>query len=138
MIDPTNDPTIEPTSPRRRDFLKLLVLSSAAVGAVGLPREALARKRPRKHFPGKVVFRLRTRKHHSCNACRQHHRFMIFRTQALASATRAHPGCNCPVVTQNLPIKEFKHLFGPKGVALSGVADLRHVRLHPARLKKAG
>src|SRR5262245_19122789 len=132
------DPTIDPTFPRRRDFLKLLVLSSAAAGTVGLPGEALARKRHRKHFPGKVVFRLRTRKHDSCGACRKHHRFMIFRTQALASVTRAHPGCNCPVVTQKLPIKEFKHLFGPKGVALSGVADLCYVRLHPARLKKAG
>ena len=134
MMDPTNDPT----SPRRRDFLKLLVLSSAAAGAVGLPGEALARKRHGKHFPGKVVFRLRTRKHHSCGACRKHHRFMIFHTQALASATRAHPGCNCPVVTQKLPIKEFKHLFGPKGVARGGIADLRHVRLRPGRLKQAG
>ena len=134
MMDPTNDPS----SPRRRDFLKLLVLSSAAAGAVGLPGEALARKRHRKHFPGKVVFRLRTRKQHSCGACRKHHRFMIFHTQALASATRAHPGCNCPVVTQKLPIKEFKHLFGPKGVARGGIADLRHVRLHGGRLKKAG
>ena len=48
MMDPTNDPS----SPRRRDFLKLLVVSSAAAGAVGLPGEALARKRHRKHFPG--------------------------------------------------------------------------------------
>jgi hypothetical protein len=52
---------IDQTAPRRRDFLKLLVLSSAAAGAVGLPGEALARKRRKKHFPGKVVFRLRTR-----------------------------------------------------------------------------
>jgi hypothetical protein len=41
-------------------------------------------------------------------------------------------------VTQKLPIKEFKHLFGGRGVARSGVADLRHVRLHPGRMKKAG
>ena len=117
---------IEPPNLHRRVFLKLVVLSGAAVGAVGLPAEALARKRHRKHVSGKVVFRLRTRKHHSCGACQKHHRFMIVRTQALASATRAHPGCNCPVVTQKLPIEEFKHLFGPKGVALSGVADLRY------------
>jgi hypothetical protein len=130
---------IEPTNPHRRVFLKLLVLSGAAVGAVGLPGEAHARKQHKKHYPGKVVFRLRTRKHHSCGACRKHHRFMIFRTEALAGATRAHPGCNCPVVTQKLPIREFKHLFGAKGVARSsGVADLRHVRLHHGHLKKTG
>jgi hypothetical protein len=131
MIDAT-------LSSGRRDFLRLLVLSGTALGAGGLPGEALARKRRKKHVPGKVVFRLRTRKHHSCGACRTHHRFMIFRTQALASATRAHSGCNCPVVTQKLPIKEFKHLFGAKGVARSGVVDLRHLRLHPGRRKKAG
>jgi hypothetical protein len=129
---------IDQIDPPRRAFLKLLVLSTAVAGTVGLPGEAHARKRRKKHFPGKIVFRLRTRKHHSCRACKKHHRFMIFRTQALADANRAHAGCNCPVVSQRLPIRNFKRFFGRHGLAPGGVIDLRHVRVHHARLKKAG
>jgi hypothetical protein len=113
-------------APRRRDVLRLLLFSSAATSVVTVPAIADAKK---KRKPGKLVFRLQTRRHHSCNACKQHHRFTMFRTQALADANRAHPGCNCPITSYKLPIKPWKKLFGKKGVAPLGVADLRRTPL---------
>jgi hypothetical protein len=107
---------------RRRDFLKLLVLSG--VGPVAMPSRVLGKRRRAKHRQ-KVVFRLQTRKHYSCRACKRHHRFTIFRTLALADGNRAHPGCNCPIVRQTIRGKEFKRIFGPNGVAPNGVVDVR-------------
>ena len=50
---------------------------------------------------------------------------MVFRTHALADQNRAHDGCNCPIIRQLMPKKQFKHLFGNGGVAPGGIADLR-------------
>ena len=78
----------DPTPPRRR-FLQLLALSAAAAGTVAASGEAHARGR-KKEFRGVLVFRLSTRKHQSCKACKSHHKFKVFLTHALADRTRAH------------------------------------------------
>lgn len=122
---------VTPETPGRRDFLRLLLFSGAATGAVALPIAAEAKKKIKK--PGKLVFRLQTRRHHSCNACKQHHKFTVFRTQALADANRAHAGCNCPVVSYKMPIRRWRKLLGPKGLAPGGVVDLRRTPLRPAK-----
>jgi hypothetical protein len=116
----------------RREFLKLLLLAGGAAGAVAMPDEGLAQRR-RKTFRGKIVFRLQTRRHYSCKACKQHHRFTIFRSHALADANRAHPGCNCPIVTQMMPVKEFKRAFGRRALAPAGVIDVRRTPLSRRR-----
>jgi len=125
MTDTTLLSTIETTPPRRR-FLQMLAVSVAAAGALGAPREAEAR-RGKKQLTGVLVHRLRTRKHYSCNACKKHHKAMVFLTHALADQNRAHKGCNCPIIRQLMPKKQFKHLFGKGGVAPGGIADLRKV-----------
>jgi hypothetical protein len=114
------------TAPPRRRFLQILAVSVAAAGALGAPREAEAR-RGKKQLTGVLVHRLQTRKHYSCNACKKHHKAMVFLTRALADQNRAHKGCNCPIIRQLLPKKQFKHLFGKGGVAPGGVAELRTV-----------
>jgi hypothetical protein len=124
-MDATHD------APRRRDFLRLVLFSSALGGVVAVPAAVEAKRKGKK--PGKLVFRLQTRRHHSCNACKQHHKFTVFRTQALADANRAHPGCNCPIVSYKMPLRRWKKLLGPKGLAPSGVADLRRTPLRPGR-----
>ena len=116
----------EPTPPRRR-FLRLLALSAAAAGTLGGARDVEARST--KSIAGVLVFRLQTRKHHSCNACKSHHKAMVFRTHALGDQNRAHPGCNCPIIRQKLTKKDWKKLFAKGGLAASGVADLRKVSL---------
>ena len=120
-----------PHLPGRRGFLQLLGFGSAVAATLAIPSTAGAAAR-RRTFPGVLVFRLTTRRHHACNACRHHHRFMVFRTHALADRHRAHPGCNCPIVRQKLSRRDFARLFGPRGVAPTGVADLRRTPLHTA------
>jgi hypothetical protein len=116
----------------RREFLKLLLLAGGAAGAVAMPDEGLAQRR-RKTFRGEIVFRLQTRRHYSRKACKQHHRFTIFRSHALADANRAHPGCNCPIVTQMMPVKQFKRAFGRSALAPAGVIDVRRTPLSRRR-----
>src|SRR4029453_10424464 len=125
MTETTLLSTIETTPPRRR-FLKMLAVSVAAAGALAAPGEAEAR-RGKKQLAGVLVHRLQTRKHYSCNACKKHHKAMVFRTHALADQNRANKGCTRPIIRQLLPKKQFKHLFGKGGVAPGGVADLRTV-----------
>ncbi len=112
----------------RRRLLQWLGVGAAAATMVA-PRAVEAKSRPHP-TSGVLVFRLTTRRHHACHACRRHHRFTVFRTHALADAHRAHPGCNCPIVRQRLRRHDFLRLFGPRGVAPSGVADVRKTPLH--------
>ena len=117
--------------PRRRRFLQLMVATAtAAVASLGMPPAAPARRSHKKNHQGALVYRFTTRRHRSCRACQRHHRFMVFRTHALADAHRAHPGCNCPIVRHKMPAKQFRRLFGRRGAAPTGVVDLRKLGLN--------
>jgi len=108
----------------RRGFLKsLAVLGVAGAATVAQPGDAAAKPRRKKL----LVFRLSPRKTKHCRACGRHHQHKVFLTHALADANRAHPGCDCPITRQVLRRRTFKQLFGPNGVAQSGIADLRLV-----------
>jgi len=114
-------------SPTRRTLLKVLgIAGGAAVATVVGAAPALAKQRKSKVVNGIVVYRLSARGS-SCRACSQHHRYLVFATHALAAANRAHPGCNCPITTQELA-RKLAHRLLPAGV---GLVDLR--KLDPKR-----
>lgn len=110
--------------PSRRAILKGLAGLAAATVAAATTGVAdagyLLKGRPfRKSFGKVIVYRLRTRGTKACRACQLHHRFIIFRSRILADTNRAHVGCNCPIVTQEISKARFRMLFprGSKGVA---------------------
>ena len=101
-----------PQDGTRRQLLRMLgIAGGAAAVTMAAPDAAIAKAKGKK---GVVVYRLSTRANSHCNACAKHHRRYAFLTHALANANRAHPGCNCPITTQELRPKPFKTLF-PKG-----------------------
>jgi hypothetical protein len=108
------------TTSTRRGFLRHLTLGSvAAAAAVSVVVPAAEAKEPNlpKPHPGCVkVFRFSTRNNVSCRACRQHHRYMVFRTRKIARQNRAHPGCDCPITPQWIERKTFRLLFKVNGV----------------------
>jgi len=111
-------------SPSRRNFLKgIAAVGTAAAVPFGLADHAEAAKKPKVM----VVFRLQSRKTHSCNACKIHHRFLFFLTRKAADQHRAHPGCNCPIVPQKLTRHAFRLLFVKTGMLGQGFVDVRKV-----------
>ena len=112
--------TIPEASATRRTLLKVLgIAGGAAVATVAGATPALAKQ---KRSRGIVVYRLSARGS-SCRACSQHHRYLVFATHALAAANRVHPGCNCPITTQELARKLARRLLPTGG----GLVDLRKV-----------
>jgi hypothetical protein len=103
---------------RRRALKTFGTGAVAAAAMVGLTRTAEASER---EAYGVIVYRLRTRGTKACNACKLHHRYTIFLTRAIADGNRAHVGCNCPIVFQEIPKRRFQRLFPPGS---DGVAHL--------------
>jgi hypothetical protein len=93
----------------RRDFLRLLVIGAAA--AV-IPVESRGAERRRKKKT-KKVFRLSVHKRRCCKACKGHAANRYYRTQRAAKKDRAHPGCNCAIVTQVID-RELAKKYFPK------------------------
>lgn len=95
----------------RRAFLRLLAVG--AVGAIAaLPGASLAAEpRRRKKKTTKTVFRLSTHARRCCKACKGHAANRFYRTRRAADKNRAHPGCNCAIVTQVIPRKLAKQYF---------------------------
>lgn len=121
-----SDTTVSPAdaTPSRRALLKALGVAGGAVVATAVGATPALGRKKKKIINGAVVYRLSSRGSSSCRACQKHHRFFVFTTHALASANRAHPGCNCPITTQELPQKTVKRLFPAESL---GVVDLRKV-----------
>jgi hypothetical protein len=120
-------------TPSRRTLLQALGVIGAAVLA---PATVDARRKRRRGAlgatstpadKGVIVYRFATRRSFSCRACQVHHRYKLFSTHALANANRAHPGCNCPIVTQRISKKKARQLFA----VTPGVVDLRFVGGRP-------
>jgi hypothetical protein len=91
----------------RRGFLLQLV----ALGVVAvLPGRALGAERRRKKKT-KTVFRLSSHRRRTCQACKAHGANRFYRTRKAADKDRAHPGCNCAIVTQTLDRRLAKQYF---------------------------
>jgi hypothetical protein len=90
----------------RRAFLGLLGAGLVAL----LPGSALgAGQRRRKKT--KVVFRLSSHRRRTCKACKAHGANRFYRTRKAADKDRAHPGCNCAIVTQTIDRRLAKQYF---------------------------
>jgi hypothetical protein len=92
----------------RREFLRLAALAGLAAA---LPGSALAAERRRKKKTTKVVYRLSTHARRCCKACKGHAANRFYRTRKAADKDRAHPGCNCAIVTQVIDRTLAKHYF---------------------------
>jgi hypothetical protein len=111
----------------RRAVLRGVAALGAAAAASLVPVDVEARhghpkkkKHPRPRATV-LVFRFQTRNTQACNACQKHRRYKVFRSHAVADANRAHKGCHCPVVRQEVSKREFHRLFRHG----AEVADLR-------------
>ena len=108
------------TARTRRNFLRDLTLGSVAAAAavtVVVPKAEAADPVPTTDHTGDVkIFRFSTRNNVSCRACRNHHRYMAFRTRKAARMNRAHPGCDCRIEPQWVERKTFRQLFKANGV----------------------
>jgi len=49
-----------------------------------------------------TVFRLSTHRQRTCGACKANGANRFFQTSEAADGGRAHPGCNCKIVTQRI------------------------------------
>ncbi len=108
----------------RRALLKGLAVGVVATAAVGV---AQASTPTGTTALGVTIFRLSTRNTLACRACRIHHRYMLFISQAKADRTRAHPGCNCPITKQKIGKEQFSRLFLDTKAIRDGVVDLRQI-----------
>lgn len=70
------------------------------------------------------VFRLSSRGRRTSNAAKLHNANMLFRTQAVADANRAHAGDHSRIVAINLSDKKFDELFS---IPKKDIVDLRKV-----------
>ncbi len=109
----------------RREVLKALVAGGLAAGTALTSTDAEAHFGRHRRRPATVlVFRFTTRNRRTCTACQNHHRYVVGSSHALLQDHRAHPGCNCPIVLQEITRAEFRRFF-PGG---EGVVDLRKLR----------
>jgi hypothetical protein len=90
----------------RRAFLGLLASGLVAL----LPGSALGVQRRRKKTT-KVVFRLSTHRRRTCKACKGHAANRFYRTRKMAGKDRAHAGCNCAIVKQEIDRNLAKQYF---------------------------
>lgn len=93
----------------RRAFLRVGLLGVAASWVSLGAGPAWARPRRRRHWVR--VFRLSTHGQRTCHACRAHGANRFYLTPQAADEDRAHPGCNCRIVSQPLPPGLAKHYF---------------------------
>ena len=73
----------------------------------------------------KTVYRLSTHGRHACNACKGHGANRYYRQPTYADADRAHVGCNCPIVTQQIANGLYQKWFRLPHGGLAPVFDIR-------------
>ena len=71
-----------------------------------------------------TVYRFQTKNARVCNACKMHQHYKVFLNETSADQNRAHPGCNCRIVTQEIT-QAYSDAITP--FEQNGVIDLRHL-----------
>ena len=91
----------------RRAFLRLVALGLVVAA---LPGSAVAAER-RKRKTTKLVYRLSTHRRRTCKACKAHAANRFYRSKKAADKDRAHAGCNCAIVKQEIDRTLAKQYF---------------------------
>jgi hypothetical protein len=109
----------------RRSFLRRTVAGLGASALMSMPvvqhAEAATRKKVR------TAYRLSTHGRRECSACKIHAANRFYISADVANIDRAHRGCNCGIVTQDL-VQSLWACFFRRGKAK--VYDLRWHRPH--------
>ncbi len=94
---------MQPRTLTRKAFLRLLAalgFSSVASGTIGCGGSGGGDGGGVEPPPGNdrvQAFKLSSRGHRGCRACKNHARFKLFQNAAAADANRAHAGCDCAI-----------------------------------------
>lgn len=94
----------------RRTLLRAFASGGAGafVSGVLVPR-ALAAPAPRRQ-PLQTLYRLSSGRH-ACRSCKAHGANHYFRTPEAADGHRAHGGCNCRILAQQVPAASYYSYF---------------------------
>lgn len=107
---------------RRRRFIK--GLTTASVLAATAPLFSCADSGGSDGSDTITVYRFQTRTTQTCNACRNHQHYKVFADEDVANRTRAHAGCNCRIVPQEVTGDYWDTIAA---FERDGVVDLRAV-----------
>lgn len=72
-----------------------------------------------------VIYHTSTRKRKSCNACKSHASNKIFASREAANINRAHRGCNCGIVKEEIKWQYYIGAFGQTNKGGTAVYDKR-------------
>jgi len=72
-----------------------------------------------------IVYHTSSRKHKSCNACKGHAVNRIYSSMQKADNDRAHPGCNCRIVVEQIGWRDYVKAFWPSSQGGEFVYDRR-------------
>jgi hypothetical protein len=89
------------TAVDRRAFLRRTVAGLGASALMSMPAVQHAEAATRKKV--KTAYRLSTHGRRECSACKIHAAKRFYISADIANTDRAHRGCNCGIVTQDLP-----------------------------------
>lgn len=115
---------------RRREFLEGLAAAGVVVAAVPLVScggddiHSLPEASRVDSGSGVTVYRFQTLKSDRCNACRNHQHYKVFLDPSVADLNRAHSGCNCRIVAQQVT-QAYYDTIAP--YVIGGAVDLRAV-----------
>lgn len=71
-----------------------------------------------------TLYRFQTRNARTCQACKNHSHYKVFVSKAAAQHHRAHTGCNCKIVTQQVTSEYWEFV---SSYETNGVVDLRAI-----------
>ena len=106
----------------RRDFLRGVGAAGAGIALAGSGQGVAVASTSVRLRP---VYRLSTRGMVACNACKAQGAHQYFRKARFANHGRAHPGCDCRIVTQSITKQVWKLYFKNEDGSLRNVWDDR-------------
>ncbi len=92
----------------RRGFLRLGAAAAGTIATGALPGGKASAGPKTNTMP---AWRLSTHGRSACSACKAHGANLYFRAPAFAQRTRAHTGCNWPVLKQYIPKADYERYF---------------------------
>jgi hypothetical protein len=105
----------------KRNFLKILGLSSTSLLGTFPGFDAVSTLNSGPCY----VYHTSSRKRRACNACKSHAANRIYPSRDLADLNRAHPGCNCRIVKEEIGWQDYVKAFWHSSRGGAAVYDRR-------------